>query len=138
VPKVIALNGEQLPVPEVLGVAELAWGAPQLPVHRVPLRDIEPPGAATPVPLVQPGEAAGLKPPYPAFDGARGLAEEIGDGVTGEPVRDQQDPVQPVIVAGLLGPQDFLLQGELHDLGIGDLQFAHAHVLLVATTTGRP
>jgi hypothetical protein len=35
-------------------------------------------------------------------------------------MRDQKDPVQAVIVARLLGPQDFLLQGELHDLGIGD------------------
>ena len=46
------MMSEELPVPEVLGVAELPWGASQLLVDRVPLRWLEPPGILSMLPSV--------------------------------------------------------------------------------------
>jgi hypothetical protein len=58
---------------------------------------------------MQARQTALFKPPHPAFDGARILPEDIGNVIAAEALSNQQDAVQPVIIARSFRSQDFLL-----------------------------
>jgi hypothetical protein len=58
------------------------------------------------------------------------LAEHLGHAVRTLTGRYQQYAVQPMVVTRLLRARDFLPDGYLHDLRVGDLQLAHCRLLV--------
>jgi len=60
----------------------------------------------------------------PILDRTRSVAEQPGDLRTGQALRHEQDPVQAVIVTGLLRTLDFLLQTQ-DGGGIGYREWSH-------------
>lgn len=135
--KLFQMVRQQLAVPEVLPIAKLRRLASEVSIDSFPLNFCEPPWAAAPFALLQACKAALLEPLGPAFNSSRILAQKIGNVVTAQSLGKQQDSVQPVIITGLLGSENLLLHGNLHDLNIRNLQFAHSLALPAHNMAGR-
>jgi hypothetical protein len=128
--KCLQVMGKEFSIPEVLRVSKLPWISPQVAINSFPLGFAETPRSALSFAFMQPGKAAIFKTLHPAFDSPRVLPENIGNIIAVEAVSNQEDAMQPMIVARFRGSQDFLLHGNPHDLFIRDLQFTHARALL--------
>jgi hypothetical protein len=128
--KLFQVMGEDFSVPEILRVSKLPWVSPQITIDGFPLGIAKTSRPALPFAFMQSSETAVLKTLHPAFNSTRILPEDIGYVITVKPVSNQEDAMQPVIVAGFLRAQDFLLHCNPHDLRIRDLQFTHARALL--------
>jgi hypothetical protein len=125
---------EELPIPEVLIISEFQGAATQIPANGLQLpfsQDGRPPTAGR---LLQPCKTTVVEPPNPVLDGARTLVKELCHFITVQPAADEQQPMESMIVTGVLGSRDFLLDGDPHDLRIRDLQFAHGPLLGQNTT----
>jgi hypothetical protein len=128
--------GQQFTVPELLRVSKLSWIAPQILIHGFPLGLAETSRASFSFAFMQPSKAKVLETLHPTPNSARVLPENISNVIAIEAVSYQQHTMQPMIVAGFLGSQDFLLDRNPHDLFIGDLQFAHVRALLPHNMAG--
>jgi hypothetical protein len=117
--------GQELPVPQIGRVSELAWGAAKLTRHTLPSAPIERTRTPGTLALPQAFEAPVLEALHPALHGAGILVEELGHRPGAFAFRHQQQPVQSVVVARFLGAGDLLADRHLHDLGIADLELAH-------------
>ena len=134
--KCFQVVGKEFPVPEALRVSKLPWTSPQCPIDGFPLGLTETSRTALPFSFMQSGKPAFFKALNPAFDRAGVLSQNTGNVITAQAVSNQEDAMQPVIIAGFLGSQDFLLHRNPHDLFIRDLQFTHGRALLSQNMAG--
>jgi hypothetical protein len=118
------MMSQQLPIPEVLGVAELAGRPPQISIHLRQLRQREPRRAARPLSFLQPGKASPLKSVHPTLHGRGILSQPLGDLVAVHALADEQQPMQAMVIARLVGTENLLLQRNQHDANIGNLQLS--------------
>jgi len=128
---------EQLPIPKVLRVAEFARRAAKVPVKPLKLSLVEQAWSSGAGRFLQPRETARLKALEPVFHGARTLAKELRHMVTALSGEHKQNPVEAMVIARLLGTENLLADGNLHDLGIFDFQLAHGFLLSVSSITER-
>jgi hypothetical protein len=66
-----------------------------------------------------------LEPTNPVLNGTRGIPEHSTDVRGGHPLGHEEEPVKPVIVPGLIGPSNLVLEGEDHILGVRDGEGTH-------------
>ena len=59
------------------------------------------------------------------MDGARGIPEHPADLGGGHSLGHQKESVEPMVVPGLIGTADLILEGEDHILGVRDGERAH-------------
>src|SRR6185312_8314962 len=112
-------------VPHLGTEAEILRALLQMALQLLPLRRIERARPAGPPALPQGLQSAFLETMDPALYRRFVLAEELCHFPAGVPGGQQQQPMQPVIVSGLLAAPDFLLDGNPHGAAIVDLEFAH-------------
>jgi hypothetical protein len=77
------------------------------------------------VSLSEAGETLFLEPADPVLYGARGVAEDSAHLRRGHSLSDQKEPVEPMIIPGLVGPTNLILKGKDHVLGIRYGQWSH-------------
>jgi hypothetical protein len=75
--------------------------------------------------FLESGKTTVFKAPHPVLNGAGTVPEQFSDLIATQSGTHQQDPVQTVIIARILGSHDFILHCELHNLGILDLELTH-------------
>jgi hypothetical protein len=116
---------KKLAVPEILRIAKLPWGTPQ--VNRNAIADIfiHYRGPSWPGRILQPRKTVFFKSAHPVLDSSRSVTKKLGNLGTAKPGANQQDTVKSVVIARFFGSCDFLLDGNSHDLGILNLEFAH-------------
>jgi hypothetical protein len=120
---------QKLSVPHVLPVAELPGRLAKILSDSGPRANVQGRRTARTATFLKACKPAPLKALHPILDGSSALAEQPGDLSTRKSRRDEQNSVQSVIIAGLLGTQDLLLQGYSHNLGVLDLQLSHIGLL---------
>jgi hypothetical protein len=102
---------EQSAIPEVLGMPQFARLHPQIVFNLLPGPFVQAPRPARPFALPQTAQAFRLEAPHPSFYGSGMLAQPLGHLVTTDPLGREQNPVEAVVVARLLGACDLILQG---------------------------
>ncbi len=78
--------------------------------------------------LLKPSQAGAFKVPNPILQSAWGVPKHCGCLPAGHALRDKQDSMKAVIVAGLIGPADLVLQCQNHHGRIGDRQWPHTNM----------
>jgi len=106
----IQMVSEQLAIPEVLRVAELAGRLPQVAVRPRQLRRRESGRATQPFAFLLPGETVLLKSGHPTLHRGGVLPQPIGRLVTVEAMADEQQAVQAMVVARFRRAKNLLLQ----------------------------
>lgn len=117
--------GKQLAIPKAPRQAEGVRALAEVPLQRLPLPRRQRPRTTGPLALPQSVKAALLKSLDPALHSAPVLAEQLGHLPAALPRRDQQQAMQSVVVPGFLGTLNFLLDGDAHHVGVGNLKFSH-------------
>lgn len=67
----------------------------------------------------------GFEPCHSALHRSSIFPKQVGNLLAAVAVGDQQQPVQPMVGPRLIGPSDFLLDGQTHDVRISNDQFSH-------------
>ena len=120
------MMGEQLAIPEILQVPQFARGESQVPLDCLPGALVQSPRASRPLGFPQRAQTLGLEASHPTFDRRWMLPQPLGNLIATVALGNEQNTVQPVVVAGLFRAIDLVLQGESHDGGVGDLELSHA------------
>src|SRR3990172_4193533 len=120
---------EELAIPEVLAVPQVAGPAPKVPRDASSRGRVHPGRTPPPRSFLQAGEAALLETAHPVLDAARAVSQDPGRFMATEPPRHQQHAVQAVVIAGFLRPHNLLLQRDPHQVRIGNFQSAHGRLL---------
>jgi hypothetical protein len=128
---------EQPAIPKILLVAEFARRAAKISVKLPTLSLVEKTWSSRTGRFLQTRETARLKASNPVFHGSRTLAEKLGHMVTALSGEHEQYSVEAVVIPRLLGAQYLLPDGNFHDLGIFDFQFAHGFLLSASSITER-
>jgi hypothetical protein len=81
--------------------------------------------AARPFSLFEAGEAALLEVTDPILDGSRAVPQESRNLVRTHAGAGEKDAVEPMVIAGLFRPLNFVLDGDPDDIRIRDLQTTH-------------
>jgi hypothetical protein len=120
---------QQLAIPQVLPVAQVAGRLAQHPLQVSPLVGLEPCRASIALAFLQARKAIGVESVDPALHGHRILAQERRRFAATQAMTDQQHPMEPVIISGFFRAENFLLDSDLHDVHVTDLKFAHGGTL---------
>jgi hypothetical protein len=67
----------------------------------------------------------GFEARHPSLHRPPVFPKQFGDLLAALAARHQQQPVQTMVVPRLIGPSDFLLDGQSHDVGISNFQCSH-------------
>lgn len=118
--------GEQLAVPEVLAVTQIARMATQVLFYSLPRLLIQTPRASFALAFMQTLEASHLEAVDPAFNGGRVFPQPLAHVIATVALANQQNPVKPVVIPGFIGPTNLLSESDFHCLSIGDSQRFHA------------
>jgi hypothetical protein len=125
----LKMMADEFSIPEVLGVAQCTWRATQV-FSKSPkdllIQDARTTGAQA---LFEPCEAAFLETAHPVLDRARAVSQHVGNLIAAESVTDEQNAVEPVVVARLFRAHDLLLNGNLVDVSMFDFQSLHGTLL---------
>jgi hypothetical protein len=128
------MMGQQLAVPQIAGVTQVARMGAQVPFDFLPSPIIQPARTTFPRAFPQPVESTVFKAMNPTLDGRGMFAKPLANLIATMSLAHQQNSVQPMIVARLIGAADLLLEGNFHYLCICNLQSFHAPLL----PEGRP
>jgi hypothetical protein len=123
------MMGQELAVPQVLFITQVARMQAQIPLELLPGPILYATRPTFSLCLTQAGETAFLEPMHPPLNGGGVLAEPVGHVITAMPLAHQQHAMQTVIVTGFIGATDLLLERDSHCLSIGNLQCFHAEIL---------
>jgi len=123
------MQGEQLAVPDVLVIAQLAWGSLQILRNFHTVRCGQPAWAAGAQAFPQPAAAAGGKTMHPPLDRGRMLTQPGSHRRAGMALAHQQHPVQPMIIPRFGGALDLLLHGDSRGLRMVDSQSFHTQTV---------
>ena len=120
------MRREQLAVPQMTRMTEFLRIASQVTPQRRPLLGVQRSWPTRSHPVAQAGQSMGFKTRHPALHRPPIFPKQVGDLLAAVAASDQQQPVQPMVLPRLIGPSDFLLDGQSHDLGISNFEFSHA------------
>jgi len=115
-PLQILRQGRAVPLP---GQTHGTGGLAQDAFEGLQLRGAEARGSARTGLVHQPRKSSLLEPRHPVRDGSGGIAEHLGHLVAAHALGEQQHGMEPMIVAGLFGSPDLVLQGKDGTLRIG-------------------
>jgi hypothetical protein len=130
------MPGKPFAFPEILGGRKVSRTPLQIAIDGLTQGFTEPSLPSLPLAVMRPLEAAFFKTMHPTFAGARVLPEDVSNIAAVKALRDQKNSMQPMVIAGFLGPQNLLLYCNSHNLWIKDFEFAHVHVLLPTAMAG--
>jgi hypothetical protein len=116
---------EKLSVPEILTIAQLGRRPTKILPKSLAQSSIEASWPSRSWRLLQSRKPTLLKTTHPVLDGPGALTKKLPHFRTTESATDQKNPMKPVVIPGLLGSQDLVLDCELNDFCILDFQFAH-------------
>ena len=116
---------EQFSVPEILPIAKLFRTLVQIILQLIPGLFFQSPRSSRSFLLGQPCKSAIVKTSYPAMHSPRVLPDKPCNLPATKALADQQHTVETVVIAGFIGPHDFLPNGNSHDLLVHNLQLAH-------------
>ena len=122
------IGGQRLAVPEIGGPSRLfRWLSQNLPddLQRFLSQTSRPSRATT---LLKARQAGTFKISDPILQRAWGVPKHGGRLSASHALRDKQDSMQTVIVAGLIGPTDLVLQCQNHHGRINDRQWPHTNM----------
>jgi hypothetical protein len=122
---------EKLSVPKILTIAQLKRRPAKILPKSLAESSIQPSWTSRSWRLLQPRKPAFFKTTHPVLDGPGTLTKKLPHFRTTESTTDQKNPMKPVVIPGLLGPQDLLLDCELNDFCILDSQLAHRSLLSI-------
>ena len=129
------MMAEELSVPEVLGVTDLAWRAAQVPAKGPKSSFVHGRRATRTGGLLETDETTPFETAHPVLDGPGTVPEEFRHFVTTFAGIYEQDPVEAMVISRVLGPEYLLLNSDLHDVCIFDLQLAHRPLLSARSIT---
>jgi hypothetical protein len=133
----LQVMGEQLSIPEILQVPQIARGESQVPLDCLPGAFVQSPRASRPLGFPQCAQTLGFEASHPTFDRRWMLPQPLGDLIATVALGNEQNTVQPVVVAGLFRAIDLVLQSESHDGGVGDSELSHAQLYRGHATSAR-
>jgi hypothetical protein len=119
------MSREQLALPQMTGMTKRLWVASQVTPQRHPWLGVQRSGSPRTSPVAHAGQSMGFKTRHPALHRPSIFPQHVGDLLAAVAAGDQQQPVQPMVVPRLIGPSDFLLDGQAHDVGISKDQVSH-------------
>lgn len=117
--------GEHFAVPEMASAATFPRVASQVAPQRRPLFRIQRCRPARTIASAHPLKPAGFEPLDPALHRAPIFAKQLGDLLAALAVLNQQQTIQPMVAARLIGARNLLLDGDSHHFRIGNCQFSH-------------
>jgi len=115
---------QALAIPKLHPHARVAWFGAQHPIDFLHLLFVQSAGAARAFPLRQTSQPFLLEAVNPILDRTRRITQQASNLRACQTLRHQQHTVQPVVVARLLRPLNFLLQTE-HRSGSGNREWSH-------------
>ena len=117
-------GAQSLPIPQRAGPAELAWGgAAEHPIHLLPLRLAQTSGTPPAFPFDQPGQASCCKASNPILHRSGRVPQQSASLRTGHALGNQQDSMEPVIIARLFRAPNLVLQSQNDSCCISNLQW---------------
>jgi hypothetical protein len=122
------IGAQRFPVPKVGGQPGLlGWFPQNLPNDlQVLISQASRPTRATP--LLKASQPGTFKVSNPILQCAWSVPKDVGCLPAGHALRDKQDSMQTVIVAGLIRPADLVLQRQNENRCIGDRQWPHTNM----------
>jgi len=120
---------EKLSIPHILSIPKRPGRTAKILGDGFPSVHIQGRRSAWTSPFLKPGKSTLFKTLHPILDRPASLPKQLGHLTAGKSGTDKQDSVQPVIIPGLLGPKDLLLQGDSHNVCVLDFQFSHIGLL---------
>jgi hypothetical protein len=75
--------------------------------------------------VAQAGQPIGFKTRRPALQRPSIFSKQVGDLLATVVSGNQQQPVQSIIIPRLIGPSNFLFDGQSQDVGISNFKFSH-------------
>ena len=119
---------QKFPVPKVLSIPKLTWGSPKISIHDLQSFGSQPLRPPRSFVVLQTTEPTAFKASNPSVNGCRMMTEYLAYFITRHALRNEQHPVQTVIIPRLFRTKDLVPQGDLHDFSIGNLQTSHSRV----------
>ena len=117
---------QRLAIPQIAAQARLPRRLAKSRVDLFQLLLIQAPRPPSPLSLAQTCQALALETVNPILHRPRRGAQQPGHLGTGHSLRHKQHTVEPVVVAGILGAPDFILQSEDDAVPLGYAQWSHA------------
>jgi len=128
---------EEFSVPEVLSIPLISGRLSQVLSNASEALLIQYWRATFPWDSLQSGKATLLESLHPILKRTRTVPENFRCLDTTDTRTDKQYSMKTVVIAGFLGPENFLLYGNTHDLCIFDFQFTHDCLLLISISKER-
>jgi hypothetical protein len=128
---------QELPIPQILAVFQLPRRTAQVFLKLSSHSHVQRRGPSGSFSFLERGKPSLLKPLYPVLNGSPTVSEQFSDISTAIPVGHHQDPMKTMIVTGLFGSLDLLLDGDPHDIRIFDLQSLHSFLRRFCKITKR-
>lgn len=122
--------GKQPAVPQVFDMTKLFGGALHISPKRRPLLGIKRGGATGVLSFAQPIQAIFFEPLDPTLHGTWVLSKGVGHLLTTLSASNQQQSMQSMAIARLVGADNFLLNGDTHYLGVSNFQSPHDGISL--------
>jgi hypothetical protein len=129
---------EKLSIPHIPGIAKRTGRPAKILGDGFPSVHIQGRRPAWTSPFLKSAKSTLFKTLHPILDRPTSLPKQLGHLTAGKSGTDQQHSMQPVIIPGLLGPEDFLLQGDSHNVCVLDFQFSHIGLLSPGSIPERP
>jgi hypothetical protein len=120
---------EKLSIPHILGIAKRPGRTAKILGDRFPSAHIQGRRSAWTSTFLKSGKSTLFKTLHPILDRPTSPPKQLGHLTAGKSGTDQQHSVQSVIIPGLPGPEDLLLQGDSHNVCVLDFQFLHIGLL---------
>ena len=117
---------QSFPVPQRAPQADLARGAAEHLIHLLQLRVIQPPGTPGAFPFEQSGQTSFFKASNPILYRSGRVSQQSAGLRTGHALSDQQNSMEPVIIAGFLGTTNLVLKPKNDSGCISNLEWSHA------------
>jgi hypothetical protein len=125
--------GKELSIPQILFISQVAGLPAKVSTYPIPLFCCQPSWPTGPLTIAQTSKAVPFETANPALNSGRVLSKEIPHLIAAQSATDQQHAVKSMVIAGLLGARNLLLNRNTHNSSIGDLKFFHRAALLKAT-----
>jgi hypothetical protein len=116
---------QHLAIPEIARQAKVSRRPSQGSINLSKLTITEPPRTSRAFSLHQPCQSLFLEAAYPVGYGSWAITQQLGNMATAHPFSHQKYAMQPVVVPGLLGPTNLVLEPHNYCLCIGDYQLSH-------------
>jgi hypothetical protein len=121
----VQMLGQQLTIPQTGRVAELGGTAPEILAQQHPLACVNRLRTARAFAFSQSIQTLRLERIDPTLHRTPIFAEQFRNLLTALSRSNQQQTMQAMVISSFLGPDNFLLNGDSHNVGVSNLQSSH-------------